>query len=859
MANRKASKPVPVEHYKHGSASRSNLPTEQTEPLMKHGQKAPLRHVPRRRGRDEEPVLAWDRGDEPSDYAAHPLYIREKIHPGAFIESLRKGNDSRQASLFEDFNGYRSPDAAYEWYKHTGNWQNRIIHGESAHVMASLAEQENLAGQVQMIFFDPPYGIGFKSNFQVSTRNRETPTGRKGLPADTRTIRAFRDTYKRGIHSYLDQVLQKLVLCRELLAESGSLFMQIGDENVHRAAILLDEVFGAENRVATIPFPTAGSSSAKTLPSVADFLLWYAKHPSQIKYRQIYELRDTAETIRKVTYAGAVEFADGTSRALTTQERQGDWRDLPQGSRLFRMTSPTSQGHSSTGRSDPWYWSEKRRSIGCPSGRQWSVSSEGLDRMAQANRLYQADPNGALHWKWYFDEMPGLQVNNIWHRPWSSSDKQYVVQTANRVIERCVLMSTDPGDLVFDPTCGGGTTALVAETWGRRWITCDTSPVATAIARQRLATATHTYWLLNDSADGAKREAEVSGESVVDPPERGWGSDPIQGFVYERVPTVSPKILAYDLKPPPTMLVDRPYAKRGVVRVSSPFTVESSSPHSYVPLEGPDAASAIPLAHGEFVDRVIEELLRSPIRGGRTTADINISDIEAWAGRDHIISHRAVYTIGSGSTEYNAAVQIISEDATVSPEMLRAASLEAAASPHNCKLLVIIAYDFDPACDTSLGRIETALVRMHRDLQIGDLKPKKDHHAFVMIGQPDLEIHDERENLISVELLGYDTYNPATGTVDVGLAKDVSCWMIDTNHDEYSFFARAIHFPGAGNDKQVKRLKKQLGTTLDTLKWNRSLSTRSAPFPRPETGKIAVKIITTTGIEMSVTRSIRTP
>ena len=857
MARPKAGRRVPVEHYQHGSASRSNLPTEQTEPLMEHEQKAPLRHVPRRRGRDEEPVLAWDRGDEPSDYAAHPLYIREKIHPGAFIESLRKGNDSQQASLFEDFNGYRSPDAAYEWYKHTGNWQNRIIHGESAHVMASLAEQENLAGQVQMIFFDPPYGIGFKSNFQVSTRNRETPTGRKGLPADTRTIRAFRDTYKRGVHSYLDQVLQKLVLCRELLAESGSLFMQIGDKNVHRIAVLLDEVFGAENRVATIPFATSGSTSANTLPSVADFLLWYAKNKSQVRYNQLFEPLTRAQKIKHMSFHAMVELAGGSTRKLSPEERRNPDKYLPDGSRLYRRMPLASPGTSTTGRSEPYFWNGHLWP--CPRAEQWRVSMRGMDRLAELGRLDASGPGGYLGWKRYEEEVGGRRVNNLWRRQKSTSDKRYVVQTANSVIERCVLMSTDPGDLVFDPTCGGGTTALVAETWGRRWITCDTSPIATAIARQRLATATHKYWLLNDSAEGAKKEAEVSGEPVNVPPEGGWGNDPSRGFVCKRVPYVSAATLAYDKKPPPTMLVDRPYAKPVVVRVSSPFTVESSSPHSYVPLEGPDPASSIPLAHGEFVDRVTEELLRSPIRGGRTTADIYISDIEAWAGRDHIISHRAVYTIGSGSTEYNAAVQIISEDATVSPEMLRAASLEAAVSPHNCKLLIIIAYDFDPACDTSFGRIETALVRMHRDLQIDDLKPKKDHHAFVMIGQPDLEIHDERENLISVELLGYDTYNPATGTVDMGLAKDVSCWMIDTNHDEYSFFARAIHFPGAGNDKQMKRLKKQLGTTLDTLKWNRSLSTRSTPFPRPETGKIAVKIITTTGIEMSVTRSIRTP
>ena len=245
--------------------------------------------------------------------------MREKIHLGAFVQSLKSGN--AQTTLFDDFNGLPSPDAAYEWYEHAGNWQNRLIHGESARVMASLAERERLSGRVQMIFFDPPYGIGFKSNFQVSTRNRETAEGRKGLPCDTRTIRAFRDTYDRGIHSYLDQMLEKLTLCRELLTESGSIFVQIGDENVHRMAAVLDEVFGHENRVATIPFVTSGASSAKTLPSVADSLLWYAKDRVQLKYRQLHEPLGRVEIVEYMSWHVMVELADGTTRAPTPDER----------------------------------------------------------------------------------------------------------------------------------------------------------------------------------------------------------------------------------------------------------------------------------------------------------------------------------------------------------------------------------------------------------------------------------------------------------------------------------------------------------------------------------------------------------
>ena len=410
-----------TDSYQYASASRSNLPTEQTEPLMSAGDKAPQPFTPVGRERDDEPVLAWSREALPQTHEAHPLYVREKIHPGAFVQSLKSG--SPQTTLFDDFNGLPSPDAAYEWYEHAGNWQNRLIHGESARVMASLAERERLSGRVQMIFFDPPYGIGFKSNFQVSTRNRETAEGRKGLPCDTRTIRAFRDTYDRGIHSYLDQMLEKLTLCRELLTESGSIFVQIGDENVHRMATVLDEVFGHENRVATIPFVTTGASSAQTLSSVADFLLWYAKDKDALKYRQLYEPQSRREIVEQWTWAARVELSDGTTRGLTDAERFDPDANLPPGARFCRWMPLTSQHTSLTGRSDPYHWNG--HDWPCPSDRQWSVSKEGLDRLAELGRLDAAATDQPLHWKRYENEVPGRRIHNVWSRQMSASDKRY--------------------------------------------------------------------------------------------------------------------------------------------------------------------------------------------------------------------------------------------------------------------------------------------------------------------------------------------------------------------------------------------------------------------------------------------------
>ena len=851
-----------TDSYQYASAQRSNLPTEQTEPLMSTDDKAPRPFTPAGRERDDEPVLAWSREAFPQTYDAHPLYVREKIHPGAFVQSLKAG--SPQTTLFDDFNGLPSPDAAYEWYEHAGNWQNRLIHGESARVMASLAERERLSGRVQMIFFDPPYGIGFKSNFQVSTRNRETADNRKGLPCDTRTIRAFRDTYDRGIHSYLDQMLEKLTLCRELLTESGSIFVQIGDENVHRMAVALDEVFGHENRVATIPFVTSGSSSAATLPSVADFLLWYAKDRSEVKYRQLYEPLTRAEKVAHASFHAMVQLVDGSTRPLSDEERSDPDSCLPTGARVYQRMPLSSPGTSTTGRSDLYRW--RGLDWACPPGEQWRVSMDGMDHLAELGRLDAAGPTSLLRWRRYEDEIPGHRTNNVWHRKMSATDKRYVVQTADTVIERCMLMATDPGDLVFDPTCGGGTTALVAEIWGRRWITCDTSPVAVAIARQRLTTATFDYWTLADSAEGAAAEAELSGlPGCQEPPER-WGHDPARGFVYERVPTVSAGSLAYDENPPSTLLVNQPKRTSGVVRVTSPFTVESESPWSHVPFDENGSGSsrepiaATPVEHANFAGTVIEALKRSPIHaaaaGGRA-GDLHISEIEPWPGSRDLVSHLITYTVGEKGVERRAGLVIAPEDATVTAAMIRKAALDTAQSIHNADLAIIVGFEFAPDTgDDKIGRVGVVRVRMHRDLQIRDLKDDEQHRAFVILGQPDIQIHDEPDGQVSVELLGYDTYDPATGGTKPGGPNDVACWMLDTAYDGTSFFARRIHFPNAQDDRQLKRLRAQLGRSLDQIRWNATLSVKSAPFEKPPEAKIAIKIITTTGTEMSLVTDV---
>ena len=851
MAKKAATKTT--DQYIHTSTRRLNLPTEQTATTMSDADRRPILYKPKTREIDDDPILAWNRQPADADgHAAHPLYIREKVHPAAFVKLLEGSGEEPQ--LFSDFNGLPSADAAYEWYQHAANWSNRLIHGESARVMASLLARENMAGKVQMIYFDPPYGMGYRSNFQVAVnQSNRTPEAAEGRPLDTRTIRAFRDTYERGIHSYLDLTREKFSLMRELLSESGSLFMQIGDDNIHRAAILLDEVFGAENRVATITFVTSGSSSSSTLPSVADFLLWYAKDKDHLKYRQLYEPLSRAGKAELMSSWAMVELPDGSARRLTPEERSDPDSYLPEGAQIYQRMPLISPGVSTTGRSEPYHWNG--RVWPCLSGGQWRVSVDGLDRLAELGRLDSAGSDSDLTWKRYENEVPGRRIHNVWHRVMRPSDKRYVVQTGDSIIERCILMATDPGDLVFDPTCGGGTTATMSERWGRRWITCDTSPIAVSIARQRVATATFDYWTLADSEDGAVQEAEITGSSPVEPPEGGWGHDPAFGLVYERVPQVSASVVAYDLDPDPIMLVDQPRKRPGVIRVASPLTVESEQPWATViPLEGTDDEQVV--AHDDFLEAVQSALMGHTISGGRENADLTVRALEPWPSTSDLLAWKATYTINGGASEHIAAVMVAAEDVTVPGEMIREAAREITDSAERADVLLAVAYAFAADAPAKVGRITVARAQMNRDLMIRELSDEAGHEAFVIIGEPDIEIIDYPHDQIAVEVRGYDTFDPATGNASEGGPDDVACWMIDTDHDGESFFARRIHFPGADDDKQIKKLLKELGKNADDVEQEALTAMRSAPFDPPDKGRIAVKIVTATGMEMTTVRAV---
>ena len=714
--------------------------------------------------------------------------------------------------------------------------------------MASLAAKEGYGSGskgVQMFFFDPPFGIKFNSNFQPRTDSRNVKDEINTCPVEPDSIKPFRDTYKNGIHSYLDQIYKIATHARNIMLETGSFFMQIGDENVNRCALVLDEVFGPENRVSMIQFQKTSNSSAKLLPNVGDFILWYAKDIQLVKFQMIYEeIENINELISFFSWHAMVEQQDGSSRPLTSSERSNPSKLDDHNLRLFKRVALFSQGWSTTGRSEDYEWNGTHWRV--PPNTHWAISRDGLNELAQQNRLVHA-PNGeSLMLKRYAEEYPGRQINNFWSHQMFANDLHYVVETSEKVLERCILMTTDPGDLVMDITCGSGTSAFVAEKWGRRWITCDAAAVPIQLARQRLLTGTYDWFLLKNSAEGVRKEAELQDDISNVPDGEEHPVDPSKGFVYERVPRVSAAILGYNQKVEPIYKVNKPCKKKGVIRVSGPFTVESTSPYKYVAIEDHVDTSD---HQSQSIDAVIDSLKVSGIAIGNDR--MKFEDIEPCQPHD-FLTHTA-RVIKENQPAQTAVLAIVSDDQTIPRSLIDRAADEVARTA--AELLVVVAFAF--AADTrnerkfSLGRLEIIKAQANRDLMIADLKDTESDRAIVAIGEPDIKVHQEPEDQISVEICGWDTYDPTSGNVRRGEQRDVDTWLLDINYNGSSFFANRIHFPNKARDKQVQRLKNAIAKSLNQKEWDAVLSCRSTPFPKPATKQIAIRIISTTGTEMT--------
>ncbi len=913
----------------HGD-TRINIPTEELRDLVDEQEKKPQTLLyPRDPSLD--PQLVWRGKDEqdrkPLEVPAVPIYIQEEVRPQAIIEDLRaltasKAPVAEQLGLFADPN-QAGPLEKLDFYHHGQDWRNRLILGDSQLVMASLAEKEGLKGKVQMIYMDPPYGIKFGSNWQVSTRKRDVRDGNAAdVNREPEVIRAFRDTWQLGIHSYLSYLRDRLVLARELLTESGSIFVQIGDENVHLVRSLMDEVFGAENFVVTVVF-TKKSSTTET-EAIHDYLLWYSRDRGQVKARRPLVERGEPEDDSKMN---SLVAADG-SIVRTTRVSTTDVAELlGKGHGWARVNYPLVSQDPSPTRSVDFVWRGKIYS--CGRGNHWRYDPViDMPRLGRAGRLFDGGGGslgGVVRWK----DWPFVLQSNIWEGMHGEQGQMYVVQTNRRVIERCVQMATDPGDLVLDPTCGSGTTAYVAEQSGRRWITTDTSRVALALARTRLMTGRFPYYHLADSPEGVKKEAEVTGQT---PPPYKTANDIKKGFVYKRVPHITLKAIANNeeidviherhqqqleplrarlnkaagtaweewevprelpgsLSPKSSelspllgdwwklrrerqaeidasiarradveLLYDQPYEDNSRVRVTGPFTVESLSPHRMISVEDKVAAAeeGVETSAGrvavqvkgpdDFGLMIVHHLRKTGVQNGIKRERLTFERLDPFPGE---WIHAAGEYLEDGQPK-RVAVCIGPEFGTVGPDLVKEAAKEAVRGV-GFDLLLVCGFAFDPHVSEEAKRYGALTVlptKMNPDLAMGDelLKKTGAGNLFMVFGEPDITIAPAGADELTVEIHGLDVYDPTTGVIRNSSTDDIACWFIDTNYNAESFFVRHAYF--TGGDKPYERLQRTLRAEIDEDAWASLYSTRSRPFPRPATGRIAVKVINHYGDEV---------
>ena len=873
MAKRQTKKPgpTPVETIKHKDA-RTNIPTQELRGFVAtEEERPPVVLYPRDPSLD--PQLVWKGKDEqdarPLEVPAVPIYIQEKVHPQALIELLREtakaGEQEPELTLFDDFNGIDEFEKKVDFYHHDQHWSNRMILGDSLLVMTSLAEKEGLKGKVQTIYFDPPYGIKFGSNWQVSTRKRDVKDGKvEDATRQPEQIRAFRDTWKLGIHSYLAYLRDRLTVARELLTESGSIFVQIGDENVHLVRCVLDEVFGSDNFASLISYTKTSSTTGRLVSNTNDFILWYAKDIQRAKYRPLFVEKEVGET--GATKYDQLLLKDGSSRFITRDERAGK-RPLPAAARLFSLGDLTSARvrEARTG----YFPIQFAGREFLPGNREWSTHREGIERIRLAGRLHAMQTN--LRFIRFLDDFPAYALSNSWSDVGGiqsrTDPKIYAVQTSTTAVERCLMMSTDPGDLVLDPTCGAGTTAYVAEQWGRRWVAIDTSRVALALARTRLISAKFPYFLLADSPDGLRKEAEVTGKMS---PEYKTSGDIRRGFVYRRVPHVTLKSIANnpDIKEGMTReeidgaiarhaetetLYDKPYEDAKRIRVTGPFTVESLSPHRVLSTEDErpvsEQAAERESAPGQFEAMILDNLRKAGVQNTKKNERMVFDKLEPHAGR--WIHATGVYMDADGNTR-RAAVSIGPEHGTVGPKQVQEAAKEAVQGV-GFDVLIVCGFAFDPYVNEDVkqyGKLTVLPTRMNPDLTMGDelLKKTGAGNLFTVFGEPDVEIDRDFDGNITVRINGLDVYDPTTGQIRSNSTDDIACWFVDTNYNGESFFVRHAYFTGA--DEPYEKLKRALRAEVDEATWSTLYSTVSRPFAPPEHGKIAVKVINHYGDEV---------
>jgi adenine-specific DNA-methyltransferase len=834
-----------VEQYEHTDKQRTNNPpvglvTPETDPDAGNRRYAYDPHL--------DPQLGWAGKAEHTsfDVPTVSLHVHERIDPKTILEAVRKrdsGSESPQIPLFDQPKENPPLREALDFYKHAHGWSNRLIAGDSLLVMNSLLEKEGMAGRVQMVYIDPPYGIRYGSNFQPFVNRRDVKDGKdEDLTQEPEMVRAFRDTWELGIHSYLTYLRDRLLLVRELLHEGGSLFVQIGDENVHLVRSLLDEVLGQSNFVSLITFTTTTTTTGRYLANTSSYLLWYARKTEALKYRPLF-------VEKAIGQAGATKYdqVDPSGRSYT----------------LDNLTSPRIRS-ARTG-----YFPVRvdgRQYL--PRAGEWKTHREGMNRLLAAGRVLVQ--GSTLRYARYLDDFAAYPISSVWPDLGGiqsrSDPKVYVVQTSPTLVQRCLLMTTDPGDLVFDPTCGAGTTAFVAEHWGRRWMTCDTSRVALTLAKQRLMTAQYDYYELAH-------------------PQEGVGS----GFVYKTIPHVTLKAIANNPEIREGMgraeidraiakyaeqetLYDQPRIDRSRTRVTGPYTVEAVPAPVVQPLsqdlEVHDADASVART-GETLRQAEwrEELFRTGIRGKKGQM-MRFTRVEPLPGTRWLHAEAETLPAAEGddlAKDHAGALRVVvsfgPEHQPLEQRQVEQAWHEARQLIPRPSLLVFAAFQFDPEAAKDIDTlspekagIALLKVQMNADLLTGDLKKKRaSNQSFWLIGQPDVllrPIEDgDHVGQWQVEVRGFDYYNTKDGDVISGGVEQIAMWMLDTDYDDRSLYPRQVFFPMAGEQDGWTRLARSLRAQLDESLIDAYRGAVSIPFVPGPNGKVAVKIVDDRGIE----------
>jgi len=776
-----------------------------------------------------EPQLQWAGKTEgvSFDVDTVSLHVHERIDPFTIIEAVRKKELQEQQSLFHYFETEENNPSireAIEFYKHSQGWSNRLIAGDSLLVMNSLLEKESMAGKVQMIYIDPPYGIKYGSNFQPFVNKRDIKDGKdEDLTQEPEMVKAFRDTWELGIHSYLTYLRNRLLLARQLLHESGSCFMQISDENVHHVREIMDEIFSPENFISEIIFVKTSGFTTSNLPSTNDYLIWYAKDKRQIKHRPLFLPKETGSGIDLYRY---IELPDGKRRKLTKEEILNP--KLITLGRLFRISDICSQGETS---SDQEFSFEGKKYFP-RKGSHWSVTIEGLKRVATKNRIMISA--GIPQFVRYLEDYPVTRMTNIWGDTATGSftDKKiYVVQTGTKTVQRCILMTTDPGDLVLDPTCGSGTTAYVAEQWGRRWITCDTSRVSITLAKQRLMTSLFDYYELAHPKEGVS-----------------------SGFNYKTVPHITLGSIANNESPLQETLYDQPIIDRKKKRITGPFTIEavpSQRVRSFDEVETEKQEADMSIARsGETLkqNEWIDEMLSTGIRG-KSGQMLEFARIESLGGT------RWVHAEAETKDGKKAVISFGPEYAPLEQRQVELAIEESQELVPKPKIVIFASFQFDPEAAKDIDELKwpgvnVLKVQMNTDLLTSDLKKKRaSNESFWLVGQPDIEVK-KQENKYVVEVNGFDYFNTKTGEIESGDVSKIAMWELDTDYGGRSLYPRQVFFPGADSKEGWSKLAKNLKAHIDEELIKQYTGNVSLPFKLGENKQIAVKIIDDRGIEL---------